>query len=140
MTEFANEIIFFAIDVHLFFLILLPLMPLRNLYLVIYEKNFIRMAKGVKFFTPAYFGVIASLSFSGLILAIFVKEYFTIMNLIMSLATIYLIASEIKRVKKLRPIRSDEPMLQEEFRDFAKKKYTFDLLMILVVTILVYIF
>lgn len=132
------EMIKLSIDIHVFFVILLVLVPLRNLYVLYTKDNFIRVAKSIKFPSPFYFGVLASLAFSGLIIAMFIKQYFTFDNALMTVVTIYLLVSEIKRVKKLRPITSKEYDEQQKFIKYAKKKYTINTIVIALLTLYLY--
>jgi hypothetical protein len=54
--------------------------------------------------------------------------------------TLFLMITEIKRYKKLRVIRLDEKEKQEEFKIFAKKIYTMQIIAIVIMYVVAKIF
>jgi hypothetical protein len=126
----------FAIQVHIFFIVLIFFFIVRNLYLVLTIKEFIPLAKKLKFMTPAFHGVIAAILYTGITIQFFYRDFESISIYLMIAATIFIMVAEIKRYKKMRVIKSDDLNAQEAFRAFAKKIYFVDLLLIIAIYIL----
>jgi hypothetical protein len=126
----------FAVDVHIFFIVVIFFMIVRNLYLVLSETDFVKMAKKIKFITPAFHGMIAAILYSGITIQFFYRDFTSISIYFMIAATIFIMVAEIKRYKKMKGILSTDLNKQEEFRAFAKKIYFIDLAIIIAIYIL----
>jgi hypothetical protein len=112
---------------------------LFNLYSVSKEKEFIVLAKRLKFMTPLYHLTNAVVIYTGTIVAFFAHTFsFTIALMIP--ASIFLLVIEIKRYKKMRVIKHDQIELQNEFYVYAKKIYTIEISVIISVYILSKVF
>jgi hypothetical protein len=112
---------------------------LFNLYSVSKEKEFIVLAKRLKFMTPLYHLTNAIVIYTGTIVAIYVQTFsFTIALMIP--ASIFLLVIEIKRYKKMRVIKHDQIELQNEFYAYAKKIYTIEISVIIAVYIISKVF
>lgn len=119
----------FSLDLHLFFIFALAILIVRNLIILSFEANFIKLAKKIRFPTPAFHFLIASIMFTGVLL-ITLMQSFNISILLMSIFTIVIMVLEIKRYKKLRVIKTQDIELQTQFKKFAYKIYIIDLILI----------
>lgn len=124
------------LQIHIFLVILLFFLPLHNLYMLYTQKNFVQLAKRIRFFAPLNHSFIAGVIFSGVVIAFYNHDFFSIRQLFMYLIAIYLIVSEVKRYKKIRVISSKDIELQEEFIKFAKIKYSLDVAILLISTLI----
>jgi hypothetical protein len=112
---------------------------LFNLYSVSTQKEFISLARRLKFMTPLYHLTNAIVIYTGMIVAFYAKTFsFTIALMIP--ASIFLLVIEIKRYKKMRVIKHDQIELQSEFYAYAKKIYTIEISLIIAVYIISKVF
>jgi len=126
------EIMQDAISTHIYAIYLFLFIILLNLYSVISSKDFISLAKKLKFMTPIYHLMNAVVIYTGTIVAFYAKTFsFTIALMIP--ASIFLLVIEIKRYKKQRVIKSDDLKLQEEFYFYAKKVYLIEISVLILV-------
>lgn len=111
---------------HLYAIYIFLAIMLVNIYSVYTQKNFIKLAKRLRFMTPLFHLSNAIIIYTGAIIAAYHHQFsFTIF--LMIAASIFIMVLEIKRYKKQRVIKSDDPQRQEEFYVFAKKIYTIEL-------------
>lgn len=129
-----------TIDIHFFFIILLFLVPLRNLYVLYTETNFIRLARKIRYLGPGYHILNAVNLFTGVVLMVVMNYYVGYELLLMIPTSIYILVFEIKRYKKIRRITSKDYEEQTEFIAWAKKKYLADALLIAGVSLIAVVF
>ena len=128
-----------AIDMHVFTIYFFLGVMLFNLYSVNTEKNFIKLAKRLKFMTPLYHLTNAIVIYTGTIVAFYAHVMsFTIF--IMIPAAIFLLVIEIKRYKKMRVIKSGDKELQDEFYKYAKKIYLIEIMVLVSIYIISKVF
>lgn len=128
-----------AIDMHVFTIYFFLGVMLFNLYSVNTEKNFIKLAKRLKFMTPLYHLTNAIVIYTGTIVAFYAHVMsFTIF--IMIPAAIFLLVIEIKRYKKMRVIKSGDKKLQDEFYKYAKKIYLIEIMVLVSIYIISKVF
>ena len=124
-----------AIATHVFTIFLFLAIMIFNFYSVSTVKDFMKLAKRLKFMTPVYHVTNAIAIYTGTIVAFYAREFsFTIM--LMIIASIFLLVIEIKRYKKMRVIKTTDLDLQKDFFIFAKKIYTIEISVIVLVYIL----
>lgn len=128
-----------AIQAHIFTIYLFLCVMLVNLYLVTTTKNFISIAKKLKFMTPLYHLLNAIVIYTGIIV-VFDAMQFNITVVLMIIASIFLLVIEIKRYKKMRVIKSSDTKLQEDFYSYAKKIYIIEILVLILVYIISKVF
>lgn len=123
--------------VHIFFILALAIIIIRNLMILLTEKNFITLAKKIRFPTAMFHTLIAVTFFTGILLMTLPYTYdlgtdvkFNLLSIVMIAFTLFIMIAEIKRYKKLRVIKSGDKEKQEEFKKFAKKIYIIDLVLI----------
>lgn len=91
-----------------------------NFYSVVTAKEFINLARRLRFMTPIYHLTNAIVMYTGAIVAAYANTFsFTIALMIPT--SIFLLVIEIKRYKKMRVIKSGDINLQQEFLVYAKK-------------------
>lgn len=128
-----------AIDTHVFVIYFFLGIMLFNLYSVVSVKDYIKLARRLKFMTPLYHLTNAIIIYTGTIVAFYAHAMsFTIF--IMIPAAIFLLVIEIKRYKKMRVIKSTDIRLQEEFYRYARKIYTIEIMVLISIYIISKIF
>lgn len=128
-----------AIDTHVYVIYFFLAVMLFNLYSVTTQKDFIKLAKRLKFMTPLYHLTNAIVIYTGTIVA-FYAQHFSITIALMIPASIFLLVIEIKRYKKMRVIKFADTQLQDEFYKYAKKIYTIEIGVLVAVYIISKVF
>ncbi|GGD31928.1 hypothetical protein GCM10012288_02300 [Malaciobacter pacificus] len=121
-----------AIQTHVYVIYFFLAVMLFNLYSVSTQKDFIKLAKRLRFMTPLYHLTNAIVIYTGTIVA-FYAQYFSLTIALMIPASIFLLVIEIKRYKKMRVIKSGDIQLQEEFYKYAKKIYIIEIMVLVFV-------
>ena len=128
-----------AVQTHVYTIYFFLAIMLFNLYSVTRERNFITLAKRLKFMTPLYHLTNAIVIYTGTIVAFYAQTFsFTIALMIP--ASIFLLVIEIKRFKKMRVIKHDQIQLQNDFFAYSKKIYTIEIAVIIAVYIISKVF
>ncbi|WP_071626435.1 hypothetical protein [Poseidonibacter lekithochrous] len=128
-----------AIDTHVYVIYFFLAIMLFNLYSVTTQKDFLKLAKRLKFQTPLYHLTNAIVIYTGTIVAFYAKT-FSITIALMIPASIFLLVIEIKRYKKMRVIKLADKQLQDEFYAYAKKIYTIEIMVIVSIYIISKVF
>ena len=128
-----------AIQTHVYTIYFFLCIMLFNLYSVLSQKNFISLAKRLKFMTPLYHLTNAIVIYTGTIVA-FYAQHFSLTIALMIPAAIFLLVIEIKRYKKMRVIKHDQIELQNEFYAYAKKIYIIEISVIIAIYIISKVF
>ncbi len=115
---------------HIYMVYAFLVIMLLNLYSVLTVKDFMTLAKRLKFMTPIYHVSNAVVIYTGAIVAAF-RQTFTMDMAIMIVASILLMVLEIKRYKKQRVIKSSDVALQEQFYSYAKKIYIAEIVVLI---------
>lgn len=124
-----------VVQIHIYTIYFFLSLMLFNLYSVFREKEFIVLAKRLKFITPLYHLTNAIVIYTGTIVAFYAQTFnFTIALMIPT--SIFLLVIEIKRYKKMRIIKHDQLELQNEFFAYAKKIYIIEIFVIIAVYII----
>ena len=128
-----------AIDTHVYVIYFFLAIMLFNLYSVLTQKEFIRLAKRLRAMTPLYHVTNAIVIYTGSIVA-FYAHAMSVTIFLMIPASIFLLVIEIKRYKKMRVIKFEEVQLQEEFYAYAKKIYIIEISVIVSIYIISKVF
>ncbi len=128
-----------AIQTHVIAIYIFLIIMILNFYSVISAKDFIKLAKRLKFMTPLYHFSNAVIMYTGAIIAFYATTFSFTIGLMIP-ASIFLLVIEIKRYKKMRVIKSGDTKLQEEFIVYAKKIYTIEILVLIAVYIISKVF
>lgn len=128
-----------AIIAHVYAIYIFLGIMLFNLYSVNTQKDFVSLAKRLKFMTPVYHLSNAIVIYTGTIVA-FYAQYFSVTVALMIPTSIFLLVIEIKRYKKQRVIKVADKKLQEDFYLFAKKIYKIEILVLVSVAVISWIF
>ena len=128
-----------AIDTHVYVIYFFLAIMLFNLYSVLTQKEFIRLAKRLRAMTPLYHVTNAIVIYTGAIVA-FYAHAMSITIFLMIPAAIFLLVIEIKRYKKMRVIKLGDIKLQEEFYLYARKIYIIEISVIVSIYIISKIF
>ena len=124
-----------VVQIHIYTIYFFLSLMLFNLYSVFREKEFIVLAKRLKFMTPLYHLTNAIVIYTGTIVAFYAQTFSPTIALMIP-ASIFLLVIEIKRYKKMRVIKHDQIELQNEFYAYAKKIYIIEISVIIVVYII----
>lgn len=128
-----------AITTHVYTIYFFLAIMLFNLYSVVSVKDFMKLAKRLKFMTPLYHLTNAIVMYTGAIVAFYAHAMsFTIF--IMIPTSIFLLVIEIKRYKKMRVIKSGDKELQKEFYKYARKIYTIEIMVLVSIYIISKVF
>mgnify|MGYP005999531243 CR=1 FL=1 len=128
-----------AIETHVYTIYFFLAIMLFNLYSVISIKDFIKLAKRLRFMTPLYHLTNAIVIYTGTIVAFYAQTFSATIALMIP-ASIFLLVIEIKRYKKMRVIKHDQVELQGEFFKYARKIYTIEIMVIVLVYIISKVF
>ncbi len=128
-----------AVVTHVFAIYFFLAVMIFNLYSVSTAKEFLPLAKRLKFMTPLYHLTNAIVMYTGAIVSAYAK-HFSLTVILMIAAAIFLLVIEIKRYKKMRVIKTTDTKLQEEFMIYAKKIYTIEISVLVAVYIISKIF
>jgi hypothetical protein len=128
-----------AVQTHVYTIYFFLAIMLFNLYSVTRERNFIVLAKRLKFMTPLYHLTNAIVIYTGTIVAFYAKT-FSITIALMIPAAIFLLVIEIKRYKKMRVIKHDQIQLQNDFFTYSRKIYTIEISVLIGVYIISKVF
>jgi len=119
-----------SITTHVYAIIALFLIMMFNYISVAKMTEFIPLAKRLRFMTPLYHMANAFVAYTGGIVAAYSHDL-SITVILMIATSIFVMVLEIKRYKKMRVIKSTEFDKQEEFRVFARKIYTMEILAVM---------
>lgn len=133
------EIMQDAISTHIYTIYIFLAIMLFNLYSVISSKDFISLAKRLKFMTPVYHLSNAIVIYTGTIVAFYAQQ-FSLTIALMIPASIFLLVIEIKRYKKQRVIKVGDNKLQEDFYAYAKKIYLIEISVLVLVYVISKVF
>ena len=128
-----------AITTHVYVIYFFLAVMLFNLYSVLTQKEFMKLAKRLRFMTPLYHLTNAIVIYTGTIVA-FYGHVFSITIFLMIPAAIFLLVIEIKRYKKMRVIKLADIASQEEFYKYARKIYTIEIMVIVSIYIISKVF
>ena len=128
-----------AIVTHVYTIYIFLAIMIFNFYSVVSAKEFIPLAKRLKFMTPLYHLTNAVVMYTGAIVAAYANVFSWTIALMIP-ASIFLLVIEIKRYKKMRVIKSSDIKLQEEFFVYAKKIYTIEVAVLVFVYIISKVF
>ena len=133
------EIMQDAISTHIYTIHIFLAIMLFNLYSVVSSKDFISLAKRLKFMTPVYHLSNAIVIYTGTIVAFYAQQ-FSLTIALMIPASIFLLVIEIKRYKKQRVIKVGDTKLQEDFYAYAKKIYLIEISVLVLVYVISKVF
>ncbi len=133
------ELMSSAVVTHIYMIYCLVLIIIFNLVNVYFSSDFISLAKKLRFMTPLFHGINATVAYTGAIVSAYVHDMsYTV--ILMIIATIFIMVLEIKRYKKMRIITSDDIQSQYDFKLFARKIYIIELSALIFVYIIAKIF
>lgn len=126
------EIMHDAVLTHIYSIYIFLAIMIFNLLSVLTNKNFISLAKRLRFMTPVYHLTNAIVIYTGTIVAFYAQQ-FSLTIALMIPASIFLLVIEIKRYKKMRIIKTEDTKLQSEFYAYAKKIYIIEISVLILV-------
>lgn len=109
--------------VHVYAIYALTIIIAINFYTVHKEERFFFLAKRLKMLTPIFHSINFVVAYTGAVLSGFTHDLSPTVILMIPISILIMVL-EIKRYKKMRVIKLAETKKQEEFKIFAKKVYT----------------
>jgi len=135
----SSQFILYSTWAHVISIFSLLAIIAYNYYTVSKEKEFFFLASKLKKFTPYFHSVNFILAYTGATLAAFTWDMSPTVALMIPVS-LFLMISEIKRYKKMRVIKLAQVELQEEFKIFAKKIYTMQVIALVLMYIIAKVF
>lgn len=133
------DIMYESVVTHVWAVYFFLAVMLFNLYSVNTMKEFMPLAKRLRFMTPIYHLTNAIIMYTGAIVATYNHDLNPTVILMIP-ASIFLLVIEIKRYKKMRVIKSEQFELQAAFVVYAKKIYTIEIAVLIAVYMISKIF
>lgn len=128
-----------AIATHVFMIFCLLSIIIFNFLNLLFSSDFISLAKKLRFMTPLFHGINATVAYTGAIVSAYVHDLsYTV--ILMIVVTIFVMVLEIKRYKKMRIITSENIQAQYDFKLFARKIYIIEFCAIIFVYIIAKLF
>lgn len=128
-----------AVVTHVYTIFILFGIMIFNLIAVYTIKDFVKLAKLLRFMTPLYHLINAMIIYTGAVVSAYAKD-FSPTVILMIIAGIFILVIEIKRYKKMRVIKSTDNTLQAQFYVYAKKIYLIEITVVLFTYIISKIF
>lgn len=119
----GTQLIMASTWTHVYAIYALTIIIAINFYTVHTETRFFFLAKRLKMLTPIFHSVNFIIAYTGAVLSGFTHDLSPTVILMIPIS-ILLMVLEIKRYKKMRVIKLAETEKQEDFKDFAKRIYT----------------
>ncbi len=128
-----------SVTAHIYTISILVIIMIFNLFAVLRIKDYIKLAKLLRFMTPLYHMVNAMIIYTGAIVAAYTHDISPTVILMIA-GAIFVMVIEIKRYKKMRVIKSTDVTLQAEFQIYAKKIYMIEISVMVLVYVISKIF
>ena len=135
-----EEIFDLSIKLHIFFAISTILIAAYILYLFYADIEYVPLTRKVEFITIWYYVVLAALAFTGLIALTVQKFLFSFIVILMICASVLILITGIKEYKLFKKTRVKDIKSQEKYREFAKKKYLWDICLIIIIGVISAVF
>ena len=131
----GTQLITSSTPTHVYAIFALVAIIAFNFYTVHTETRFIFLAKRLRKVMPYFHATNFVVVYLGTVLSAFTHDLsWTVMLMIPT--SLFLMITEIKRYKKMRVIKLEDTQAQEEFKKFAKKIYTMQVIAISVMFII----
>ncbi|MEA1913882.1 MAG: hypothetical protein U9N30_01065, partial [Campylobacterota bacterium] len=111
-----------AIATHIVMIYCLLAIIVFNFISTLFASDFIALAKRLRFMTPLFHGINATVAYTGAIVSAYVHDMSNTV-ILMIVCSILVMVLEIKRYKKMRVITSEDIEGQYAFKLFARKIY-----------------
>jgi len=132
-----DELIQLSSQLHLLFIILLVVLIGLNIYLLKSDKTFLKLSKRLELIAPQYYIVLAAIFLTGIIVMAVQQFSFHFSVWVMVLVWVLIVAFGIRGHKIYKRIERTEES-QTAYKRFAIKKYTIDLIAVIVTSLLFY--
>ena len=132
-----DELIRLSSQLHLLFIILLVVLIGLNIYLLKSDKTFLKLSKRLELIAPQYYIVLAAIFLTGIIVMAVQQFSFPFSVWVMVLVWVLIVAVGIRGHKIYKRIERTEAS-QTAYKRFAIKKYTIDLIAVIVTSLLFY--
>ena len=133
-----NEFISLSTQLHLLFVIVLVVLIGINLYLLKKDTGFVKLSKKLELIAPQYYIVLSAIFFTGIIMMAVTQFSFHIGVWVMIFVWIFILFFGIKGHRRYKKMDKNDELSQGDYKTFAIKKYSIDLVLILVSTLFAY--
>lgn len=129
-----------AINLHLVFIIAMIFIAILNLYFILFDKDFASFSQKIYFIAPQYYMVLAALFFTGIVVLGVTQMQLSLQVVVMIIAWFVIFITSIKNYKKYKLTKTHPKNLehQDAFRAFAKRKYSIDIAVIALTSLISY--
>ncbi len=128
-----EEIFELAIKLHIVFIISSISIAIYILYLFYANIKYIPLTRKIEFITIWYYVSLAALAFTGLIALTVQKFAFSFSVILMIIVSTIIFITGIKEYRLFKKTRLKDITSQKNYRNFAKKKYLWDIILIIVI-------
>ncbi len=128
-----NEMITMSINLHLFIIAIAILLALYSIYASNKLKNETTYINRMKYIQPQYLMVVSAIVFTGITVMAVNHFNLRISLFIMIAAVLWMFYTSIKKHTIRQNSNTNDKETMQKFREFVKKKYTIDIILMLVV-------
>jgi hypothetical protein len=132
-----EELIQLSSQLHLVFIILLVVLIALNLYLLKSDKTFLKLSKRLELIAPQYYIVLSAIFFTGIIVMAVRQFTFSLSVWMMIAVWVGIVAFGIRGHKMYKRLERTEES-QSAYKRYAIKKYSLDLLALVLTSALFY--
>ena len=132
-----EELITLANRLHLLFIIVLVMLIAINLYFLKSDKTFLKLSKKLELIAPQYYIVLSAIFFTGIIVMAVQQFAFSYSVWAMIVVWLLIVTFGIKGHKAYKKVKTSE-VTQADYKAFAIKKYSIDLLAVIATSLLFY--
>lgn len=132
-----NEMVSLSAHFHAFFVVLFLALLGVNIYHLKSKKTFSKLSKWLELLAPQYFVLLGAIFFTGLLILAVRQFALTHSVWLMLIVWLFFIIHGIKAHKKYKKLERTE-IKEEAYKAFAIKKYTIDILLLIVTMLAVY--
>jgi hypothetical protein len=133
-----EDLINMAINLHLIFIVAMVLLGALNLLFIYTSDSFFGFTKKIKFVSPQYYMMLASIFFTGLIVLGVSQFRFSFEIFLMIVAWFVIFIMSIKSFKIFKRTTKEGKIAKEAYKKFVIKKYSIDIILLILVGIYSY--
>jgi len=134
-----NEMISMSVDIHIFFVFLMLVLAVMNIFVVKSYNDYVKMTKKIEFFSPLYYLSLSVVIFTGSVVLAVYKFRTNLAVFFMIFVSLIIIVSAVKNHKLFKKTRMRDIKSQEVFKSFATKKYLLDIVLMSIAIVLAFV-
>lgn len=134
-----QDMIEMSIMLHVVFIYAMVFLGCINLYFILRGDGFVNFTKKIKFVSPQYYMMLSAIFFTGLIVLGVSRFDMTWSIVLMIIAWLLIFILSIKSFKIYKRTHIKNIDSQNAYKKFAIKKYSIDIFLLVIVSIISYI-